>query len=218
MMLEGRALVQEKRIVDELMELVQIDSETKHERAICDVLLEKLTALGLDVKEDDTAAKTGHGAGNIIATLPAKPGKEQAPPLLFTAHMDTVVPGRGVKPRLDDDGYIRSDATTILGSDDKAGLAAMLEAIQVLKERKLEHGFVQFIITAGEEAGLVGAQALNKNELKATYGFALDSNEKVGAIAVAAPYQTSMSIEIRGRSAHAGVNPENGISSIQVAG
>src|SRR5690625_4622117 len=101
MTLEGIRLIQQKRIIDEMMELVQVDSETKHEREICDVLIKKFTDLGLAVKEDDTAAKTGHGAGNLFVTLPATSGKEQAPPILFTSHMDTVVPGKGVKPRLD---------------------------------------------------------------------------------------------------------------------
>jgi len=131
--------------------------------------------------------------------------------------MDTVTPGRGIQPRLDDDGYIRSDGTTILGSDDKAGLAAMLEAIRVLKEDGLPHGPIQFVITVGEEAGLVGARAMDPSRLRARYGFALDSNGSIGDIAVAAPTQAKIEIVIRGKSAHAGVNPEDGISAIQVA-
>ncbi|QHT60467.1 M20/M25/M40 family metallo-hydrolase [Paenibacillus lycopersici] len=209
-------MIDRNRLIEEFMELVRIDSETKHERNICDALTKKFTDLGLSVEEDGAAAVTGHGAGNLIVKLGAS-GAEQAPTIYFTSHMDTVTPGKGIQPRLDDDGYIRSDGTTILGSDDKAGLAAMFEAIRVLKENRIPHGAVQFIITVGEESGLVGAQALDRAKLEAQYGFALDSNGEIGAIAVAAPAQAKITIKIYGKSAHAGVNPEDGISAIQVA-
>lgn len=207
----------EKRLVNLFMELVQVDSETKHEREICDKLVQIFSEMGVDVKEDDSAQTTGHGAGNLIIEIPATDGLEHLPGLLFTCHMDTVVPGRGIKPRLDDDGYIRSDGTTILGSDDKAGIAAMIEALHILREKNVPHGPIQYVITVGEEAGLVGAQALDPSIIKAKFGYALDSNEKVGGIAVAAPYQAKIDVVIRGKSAHAGVNPEDGISAIQVA-
>jgi len=210
-------MVAKDRIVQEFMELVQIDSETKHEKQICGVLKGKLEALGLSVSEDDAAVKTGHGAGNLIANLEAGDGLEGAPAILFTCHMDTVTPGNGIKPQLDEDGYIRSDGTTILGSDDKAGIAALLEGIRVLKEDGIPHGRVQFVITVGEESGLVGARALDASCLEAEFGFALDSNGLIGDIAVAAPTQAKVKMEFIGKSAHAGVNPEDGISAIQVA-
>lgn len=209
-------MVMRERLIAEFMELVRVDSETGDEGEISRVLKAKFASLGLDLEEDDAAVKTGHGANNLIATLAAAGGTE-APVIFFTCHMDTVKPGKGIQPRLDEDGYIRSDGTTILGSDDKAGLAAMLEAIRVLKEQGIPHGTVQFVITVGEESGLVGARAFDKNKLKAAFGYALDSNGKIGDIAVAAPSQAKVTMHIYGRSAHAGVNPEDGISAIQVA-
>lgn len=209
-------LVNEERLLNEFLELVQIDSESKDERHICDVLKSKFSELGLQVFEDDTAEKTGHGAGNLIVTMPATEAKGDADPIFFTSHMDTVVPGKGVKPHVKD-GYIYSDGTTVLGSDDKAGLAAMLESIRIIQERQISHGQVQFVITVGEEVGLIGAQAMDPTLIEAQYGYALDSNLEVGNIAVAAPYQARIDIEIQGKSAHAGVNPEDGISAIQVA-
>ncbi|MEI7024639.1 M20/M25/M40 family metallo-hydrolase [Paenibacillus sp. y28] len=208
-------MIQQSRLVEEFIELVKVDSETRQEREICDVLKRKFGELGLDVVEDDTTAQTGHGAGNLIVTW--KADGAECPPIYFTSHMDTVTPGKGIKPQVDADGYIRSDGTTILGSDDKAGIAAMLEAIRVIQENKLPHGQVQFIITVGEEAGLHGAQSLDPKLLQAELGYALDSNGKVGEIAVAAPTQARIHIVFRGKSAHAGVNPEDGISAIQVA-
>jgi tripeptide aminopeptidase len=210
-------MVQQQRLIDTFVELVQIDSETRAERAICDRLIELFSELGLTVHEDDSAARTQHGAGNLIATWPATAGMERVVPMLFTAHMDTVAPGRGIRPHIDADGVIRSDGTTILGSDDKAGIAAMIEAIRAINEAGQPHGTIQFVITSGEESGLVGARALDPALLFAQYGYALDSDGEIGMICVAGPTQAKLKIQVIGKSAHAGVNPEKGISAITVA-
>ncbi|KML01368.1 tripeptidase T [Rossellomorea marisflavi] len=208
-------MINQERLLNEFMELVQIDSETKDEAEIAKVLTAKFTELGVDVFEDDTTGVTGHGAGNLICNL--KGTKEGADTIYFTSHMDTVVPAKGVKPELKEDGYIYSDGTTILGADDKTGLATMLEVVRVLKENNIEHGDIQFIITAGEESGLVGAKALDSSLVKAKYGFALDSDGKVGNIIVAAPTQAKVKATIYGITAHAGVAPEKGVSAITIA-
>ncbi|WP_342421831.1 M20/M25/M40 family metallo-hydrolase [Paenibacillus sp. FSL E2-0178] len=209
-------MISQDRLINEFMELVRIDSETRNERRIADVLKEKFSTLGLTAVEDDSQERTGHGAGNLFVTWPADSGVS-APKLLFTCHMDTVVPGQNIKPSLGEDGWITSDGSTILGADDKAGLAALFEAIRVIQEQKLPHGQIQFVITAGEESGLMGARAMDPAHLDADLGFALDSNGEVGAIAIAAPTQARVTMQIFGKSAHAGVNPEDGISAIQVA-
>jgi len=207
-------MINEQRLVEEFLELVQVDSETKYEEEIAAVLKGKFTKLGLDVVEDDTKAQTGHGAGNLICTLQGT--KEGVDTIYFTCHMDTVVPARGVKPSISD-GYVITDGNTILGADDKAGIAALLEAIKCIKEQGIEHGTVQFIITVGEESGLVGAKALDASLLKAKYGYALDSDGPVGDIIVAAPTQAKVKVVVHGKTAHAGVAPEKGISAITVA-
>ncbi|AZH30038.1 MULTISPECIES: tripeptidase T [Paenibacillus] len=204
------------RIVQEFVELVQVDSETKHEQEISRVLKEKFNALGLEVVEDDSRERTGHGSGNLIVTWKAE-GVEQAPKIFFTCHMDTVTPGKGIKPQLGEDGWIRSDGSTILGADDKAGIAALFEAIRVVREQNIPHGQIQFVITAGEESGLMGARAMKPEVLDSDFGYALDSNGEVGSICIAAPTQARIEMRITGKSAHAGVNPEDGISAIQVA-
>lgn len=204
-----------QRLLDEFLELVQIDSETKNERNIADILTTKLRDLGFDVTEDDTEKTTGHGAGNLIANLPST--VEDADPIFFTCHMDTVVPGQSIRPVVKEDGYVYSDGTTILGADDKAGIAALLEMAKVLKESGKPHGPIQFIITAGEESGLVGAKAMNPDYLQAKYGFAIDSDGEVGGIVTAAPYQSKLWTTIHGKTAHAGVAPEKGISAITLA-
>lgn len=210
-------MINETRVIGQFLELVQIDSETRHERLIADYLKNKLAELGLGVVEDESQKETGHGAGNLIATLQATEGTH-VEPFLFSCHMDTVEPGKGVKPVVGDDGWIRSEGTTILGADDKAGLAVLLEVIQVLREREIPHGKIQFVISAGEESNLRGARALDVKHLDAKFGFALDTNGEVGTICVGAPTLARVEIEIFGKSAHAGVNPEDGVSAIQVAG
>ncbi|WP_047985382.1 M20/M25/M40 family metallo-hydrolase [Ornithinibacillus californiensis] len=207
-------MVNKDRLVTEFMELVQVDSETGFEAEIADVLKKKFQALGLQVIEDQAKEKTGHGANNLICTL--KGSKDGVDPIYFTSHMDTVVPGKGIKPSIQD-GYIVSDGTTILGSDDKAGLAAMLEAIRTLQEKNVQHGDVQFVITVGEESGLVGAKALDSSLINAKFGYALDSNGDVGDIIVAAPTQAKINTIIKGKTAHAGVAPEKGVSAITIA-
>lgn len=207
-------MINQERLVKDFMELVQVDSETKYEAEISKVLKEKFEQLGVKVVEDDTMTETGHGAGNLICTLEAT--KAGVDPIYFTSHMDTVVPGKGVKPSIKD-GYIVTDGTTILGADDKAGLAAMFEAIRVLKEQNIQHGTIEFIITVGEESGLVGAKMLDPSMMTAKFGYALDSDGKVGNIIVAAPTQAKIKATILGKTAHAGVAPEKGVSAITIA-
>ncbi|AQQ53048.1 M20/M25/M40 family metallo-hydrolase [Planococcus lenghuensis] len=203
-----------ERLLQEFLELVQIDSETKQEAEISAVLQKKLADLGFDVTEDDAASRNGHASGNLIATLAAT--KDEADSIYFTVHMDTVVPGKGVKPSVKD-GYVVTDGTTILGADDKAGIAALFEMARVLKEQKIDHGKIQFVITAGEESGLAGARELDRSLVEAEYGYAVDSDGKVGGIVTAAPYQAKLHTTIYGKTAHAGVAPEKGVSAITLA-
>ncbi|MDF2556434.1 MAG: hypothetical protein K0R71_262 [Bacillales bacterium] len=207
-------MINSERLLNEFLELVQIDSETMHERAIADALKIKFSQLGLNVIEDESAALTGHGAGNLICNL--KGSKEGVEPILLTCHMDTVAPGFGVKPIIKD-GVVYSDGTTILGADDKAGIAAMLESIKVLKENNLPYGDIQFIITVGEEIGLVGSRHMDPKYLNAKFGYALDGGDRVGNVMVGAPTQARLVANIYGKTAHAGVAPEKGVSAINIA-
>ncbi|SDD44943.1 tripeptide aminopeptidase [Terribacillus halophilus] len=206
--------INEDRLVEEFLELVQVDSETGDEKEIAEVLKKKFTDLGVKVQEDDSMKETGHGANNLVCTWQGN--IDSAETIYFTSHMDTVVPGKGIKPQIKD-GYITSDGTTILGADDKAGLAAILETIKIYDEQEIPHGTVQFVITAGEESGLVGSRALDASLLTASFGYAIDSDGPVGDIVVAAPTRASVIAKVFGKTAHAGVAPEKGVSAITVA-
>lgn len=208
-------MINEERLINTFIELVKVDSESKNERNIADLLIQKFSELGVQVKEDDSASQTGYGAGNLICTLEGQDTTKT--PIYFTSHMDTVTPGNNIQPEIREDGYIYSNGETILGSDDKAGLAAIIEAIQVMKEDNISHGDIQFIITVGEETGLVGAKALNPEDIKAKFGYAIDGPGKVGTTVVAAPTQAKIETIIKGKTAHAGLEPEKGVSAINIA-
>lgn len=207
-------MINEKRLLWEFLKLVQIDSETTHERWIATYLKEKLHRLGLHVEEDDTKELTGCSAGNLICTFPGT--MKNVPKLYFTAHMDTASPGKGVRPRIDD-GYVTSDGSTILGADDKAGLAAMIEVIHVLRENDLEHGDIQFIMTVGEEAALAGARVLDMNQIQAQFGYTLDGEGKVGTIVTDAPALATLKAVIYGKSHDTRNDAEKGLSAIRIA-
>lgn len=212
-MADTRSMVNRERITALLMDLCATDSGSKNERLMADKLKPLLQELGFTVHEDDAGSKVGGNAGNLYGRLK---GTNPGEPLLFSAHMDRVTPGLGVKPRLEN-GVIYSDGTTILGADDAAGLAAVLEAVQVLKERNLPHPTIEVGFTIGEEVGLLGARHLNFSWFTSRLGFALDSGGTVGEIVVKAPSQAKLHATFRGKAAHAGVAPEKGISAIQIA-
>lgn len=204
--------VSKKRLVKEFLELVRIDSISKEERAIADNIKRKLRGLGFKVREDGAGKKLGGTAGNIIARLP---GVKNITPLLFNAHLDTHVPGKNIRPRVARN-YIRSSGDTILGADDKAGVAAIMEMLRVVKEEELSHGDLSVIFTVAEEIGLAGAKQLQRRNIKAKAGFAIDG-EYLGKVVISAPSQDNLIFHIKGKAAHAGVHPERGISAIKVA-
>ena len=205
--------VNQQRLVDEFLDLVKIDSASKDERLMADVLKAKLESFGFAVSEDDAAAKIGGTAGNVIGILE---GDKDAPPLLFCAHMDRVHPGLGIKPQLKD-GVITSDGTTILAADDVAGIVAILEAVRIIQEEKIPHGRLEVLFTVAEEGGLYGAKSVDATQFKAKAGFFMDAGGPVGTIVTAAPAQKGLKATIHGKAAHAGVAPEEGISAILVA-
>lgn len=205
--------INQTRLVEEFLELVQIDSAPKDERLMADALLIKLKDLGFEVMEDDAGEKIGGNAGNVCAFLDGDPN---LPALLFSAHMDRVSPGYGIKPRVEN-GIIKSDGTTILAADDVAGICAILEGIRTIKEQNINHGRIEIVFTIAEEGGLYGAKNLDITPFKAQAGFFLDSTGPVGTIIVQAPAQKGVKVKIHGKSAHAGVAPEEGINAIVVA-
>src|SRR5665648_772335 len=208
-------MVNEKRLIESFVKLVKIDSISRKERNLADFLIEKLEDLGLDVIVDQAGEKVKSNSGNIIARL--KGNIKNATPIMFSAHMDTVVPGKNIHPLCDGEKIV-SSGKTILGGDDKAAIAALLEALHILKENNLPCGNIEIVFSICEEIGLQGAKNLDIPKLKSQIGFVLDAGGRVGKIITTAPSQNSLEIIIYGKSAHAGSSPEEGINAIQIAG
>src|SRR5262249_20650390 len=153
--------------------------------------------------------RVGGNVGNLIAFKKGSvPG---AAPIFFSAHFDTVEATPGLEIAVEGD-IIRSTSDTILGADDKCGMAPILESMSLLHESGEPHGDIQLLLTICEEVGLLGAKTIDPARIKAKYGFVLDSGPPLGAIIHTAPSQNSMRVRIEGKPAHAGVAPEKGVS------
>lgn len=202
-----------ERLINEFIEMVQITSLSLKEKSFADYLSNKLRNMGIEVYIDNAGEKCSGNTGNVIAKIK---GNTAAPAVLIGAHMDTVVPGEGIKPQIRD-GCIYSDGTTILGSDDKAGIAAILEAIRYIKENNLSHGDIELVFFIAEEGGMFGSKHLDYSKIDSKIAFILDSSGPVGDVIVQGPAQMRIEATFKGKAAHAGVAPEQGISAIQVA-
>lgn len=190
------------KVVEMLCELVQVDSESGDERRFMEFVAGWLEReVGAESELD--------GYGNVIARVAAKDSK--AAPVVLGAHGDTVKPGRGIRPRVVD-GAVCSSGDTILGADNKAGIAEIVSAVQTARRRPP----VEIVITVGEEVGLLGARHLDLTKIKAKQAFVVDG-EKLEQVVIGGPTHVNFDIVIHGRAAHAGMEPEKGISAIRVA-
>ena len=195
-------MISRDRIVETFCELARIDSPSGEEEAVAQYLIPKLEALGLDVTRDDY--------GNVVAT----DGGDD--PIILSAHMDTVEPGRGVKPSVQGERIV-SDGTTILGGDCKAGVAAILEALQSVFEDGTPRRAIEVAFTREEEIGLVGARNLDFSLIRGKEAIVFDGEGPPSRITSSSPEYIGFDIEIIGRAAHAGVEPEKGVSAIRIA-
>lgn len=207
-------MVNSKRLKGFFLDLVHIDSHSREEKEVAAYIKTHLEALGVDVVMDDTGEKIGGNCGNLFARLTG-PLTGKVEPLLFCAHMDTVVPGKGVKP-VEKNGVIYSSGDTVLGADDKSGIAALLEMVHVLKENSLPYGEIELLFTVAEEIGLMGAKNFDTTILKSKRAYFLDT-ENANFIGVGAPSAYRMTYRVFGLEAHAGLSPEKGMSAILVA-
>jgi len=162
--------------------------------------------------EDDSREQTGSNSNNMVLHFPGEPGLA---PVFFNCHLDTVEPGRGIRVVRKGDKFF-SAGDTILGGDDKAGIAILIEAARALKESGRPHLPFDLVFTTCEEIGLRGAKALDISLLRAKEGYALDSTG-VDLLITGAPAADHYRFTITGAAAHAGLHPEKGINAIQLA-
>ncbi len=196
--------VDRDRLVNTFFDLVRVDSPSGQEKAIGERLIGLLHETGCEVRQDAVGNIVGHfpGVGEMI---------------LLSTHMDTVGSDVGIKP-VERDGVIYSDGTTILGADDKSGIAIVLETLRVLHEHPdAPHAPIEVVITVSEEVGLRGSRQMDLSQLQARWGVVLDTTGPIGTFTCAAPWSRYFTCSITGKRAHAGVEPEKGVSAIHVA-
>jgi tripeptide aminopeptidase len=206
-------MINKGRLVKRFIKYVKVDSLSKNEAGFMKLLKKELSAMGIKHSEDNAGKRIGGDCGNLYARL--KGNSRGAPAILLNAHVDTVMPGENIKPKIKN-GKIYSDGTTVLGADNKAGVAVIIEILKVLKEQKIPHGDIDILFTVAEEIGLTGSKYIKRKLIKAKFGYVLDGGD-VDKVINKAPSQDSLEAKITGRAAHAGVHPEKGINAIKVA-
>jgi tripeptide aminopeptidase len=205
--------IDEKRLKEEFLELVSISSPSKREGAIARRLESILKGMGATVEVDDAGERVGGDTGNLLARFPGN--KTNVAPILLSGHMDTVGPAERIRPVVEGD-IVRTDGTSVLGGDDKAGLVAIFEAIRVLREKNIPHGDIEVVLTICEEYGLLGAKHFDTTQLRARHGLVLDV-DGVCELITRAPAANRLIVTVEGLAAHAGICPEQGMSAIRIA-
>ena len=207
-------MVNEQRLVSLFKDLCSINSPARHERDCADYLKKTLSEMGLEVFEDNAGEVIGGNSGNVIATL--KGTDSNAPRIFLSAHMDTVEPTIGLEI-VEEDGVLKSAGDTILGADDKGGVAPIVEAIRCLQESGESYGDVVLLLSIAEEIGLLGAENLNIEDLNLDFGYVLDTGPPVGTFVTKTAFHDKLDVTVRGVPAHSGKDPEHGINEIKVA-
>ena len=193
--------------------LCEIDSPSKHEGRVAAYLKSIFAEMGAEVVEDNSADKTGSDCGNLFVRFPD--GELDREPVFFNCHMDTVLPATGVQVKREGEIFT-SAGDTVLGSDDKAGIAALVEVMRTLQEKNIPYSPVEYVFTTCEEIGLLGVKALDPAYIHAKIGYALDSSG-INRVVLGAPAANRITAEIKGVASHAGLNPEKGINAIHLA-
>lgn len=202
----------DERLLETFLELVRIESPSGFEADAANYCARELESAGCRVWFDEAGETTGSNTGNLIAELPGT-----APGVLgLCAHLDVVEPCRDIRPVITE-GVIHSAGATVLGADDRAGLAAAIETVRRLGEQGDAYPTVRVIFTVQEEVGLHGAKQLRPADAECDLCLVLDADGTPGGIVVGAPTHYTFCAEFHGRASHAGVAPEQGISAITMA-
>lgn len=209
-------MINNKRLLETFIELLKIKSPSKNEKEIVEYVGKKLKKSGLEVNIDRCGKKFGSNAGNIIALYRSK-NPSGSKPIFLSAHLDTVNLNGEIIPQIKDGNVVNKNKECILGGDDKIAVAAILEVLEVIKEKNISTGDIYIAFTISEEIGVFGSKCISMKSIKAKYGFAFDSDGNIGSIINKAPYQNSIYARFKGKSAHAGIEPEKGINSIKAA-
>ncbi|GAB4168546.1 MAG: M20/M25/M40 family metallo-hydrolase [Calditrichia bacterium] len=204
-----------QRLSEIFLDLVRIEAISKQEKPVADYIRAFLYRLGIETIEDNAGIEVGGNTGNIIAKVNSSFSRNSFT-VAFAAHMDTVKSTAGIKPSLEN-GIIKTDGSTILGADNRAGIAMILYVVEYLKTNNLQFTPFEVIFTIGEETGLYGSTHLNKQLVDAEVLYILDSSSDPGYYVISAPEATDFTLKFIGKASHAAVNPEDGINAIKMA-
>ncbi len=190
-----------KNVVDLFQKLVQIDSPSGQEHGMIAYVKNWLDKIGLSYQIDKL--------GNVLAK-----NQGTGKPILFCVHMDTVEPGKGIKP-LVKNGIIKSAEGTILGVDNKAAVASVITAVEeYLKNEKHPKSF-ELLFTVSEENG-GGLENFSFNWINSKKGFVFDSIKPIGSIILKSPYICLFKAEFIGIASHSST-PEKGKNALMPA-
>ena len=203
--------LERRRLGETFATLCAIASPSGEERLIADRVAGELRALGLEVDEDDAGESTGGQAGNLFVRIPGRSERT----VLLCAHLDTVPHAGPVEPVLVDGGW-ESAGDTILGADNKAAVAMLLEVARRIAIEGSPVG-VEMLFTVSEERALAGARAFDSSRLRSDLGFVFDHATPIGDVIVASPTYVRWEAALRGSAAHAGIRPEDGRSAVLAA-
>jgi tripeptide aminopeptidase len=202
--------------LDLFVELAALPSPPGDERAVADAVRRYLRDLALEVEEDDAGPRVGSTIGNLLCRLEPHRVNGGGVPLFLCAHLDTVPPEGAIHPEVAE-GLVRNAAGTILGADNKAAVAVMLEAVRRIVAEGRPHAGIELVFTPKEEVGLLGAGAFDHTRLRASVGYVYDQAAPIGEVVLGAPTAHALHARFHGRAAHAGMYPEEGRSAIAAA-
>jgi tripeptide aminopeptidase len=203
--------VERERLAADFVRLCEVESPSRQERAVAEIVAAELRAVGLQVDEDASATQTGSDTGNLLARIPGRPG---TPTVLLCAHLDTV-PLTAPVQALRDNGRFTNRNEGILGADNKAAVAVLLAIARRFAASGAPVG-IELLLTTCEEIALLGAKELT-HELQADFGFVFDHATPLGDLIVAAPSYYRVEARIHGAAAHAGIRPDAGRNAICAA-
>jgi tripeptide aminopeptidase len=205
--------VHRARLHETFAELCGIESPSGSERSCAERVAAELRSLGLSVEEDDAGPAAGSDSGNLLTRIPG--AGEMT--ILLCAHLDTVPPTAPIEPVIVDGGWENAN-DGILGADNKAAVAVILELARILTEPGARrYAGVEVLFTVCEEVALRGAKAFDVGRLRSRFGYVFDHATPMGEIVLASPTYYRIVAEFRGRAAHAGIRPEQGASAIVAA-
>jgi tripeptide aminopeptidase len=198
-----------QRLVDLFLEVAKVNSLSGNEKPIADFIKSFLTVYNYSVTEDDAQKFTGSNTGNLICKIGT--GGD----FVLLSHMDTARTTENVKPIITED-RITSSGDTVLGVDNRAGIAVLLYTLEKIAKEKISVKDFTVAFTTCEETTLFGSKNLGlSKEIKK--GFIFDSGYRPGNFVNSACGAMGFNMKIVGKASHSGISPEKGINALQVA-